>query len=151
MTHTHDDDRYVKPEDVEVEKYGYFIGYGKEIDLGAGFDYRYVAYSGPEAVKEMYPGFVSAVAPLVDLFSPDFYAEMMEAVDKFEWKMDEPHLYTAEIGMTPIFVSNHIPKNLEEGHPTKFTMLADHSQCTKDHCVNEKPETEESGEVETAD
>ena len=136
-----DSDRHVKPEDVEVERWGYFIGYGVPIEIKddlVGFDYRYVSYSGVEAVKEMYPGFIAAVmGPIFMMVAKDFVQEMLDGVDKLEWKEGEPHLYTAECGNTPIFVSNHIPKELEADHPTNFTMIADHSQCTKDHCTNE--------------
>lgn len=128
------EDRFVDPDDVEVEKMGFFAGYGKPQD--GYFDYEYASYRDGKTAVEMFPDIAVAVlGPIFPLMHAKFFAEMLQKVEEFEWG-DKPDIYMAECHDTPLFISNHIPKPFD-GYKTNFKMIADHSQCTADHCFGE--------------
>ena len=132
-----DEDRYVKPEDVEVERWGVFIGWALSPGNGDFFHYHYNIYARPEDVVELYPNIVDVANPFLQLIAPGFRADLIKRVNALTWEEGKKTLFTAEVGDVVLFISNHIP--VIEG--TTFTMSGDHSKCTNDHCVEaDKPE-----------
>lgn len=132
-----EEDRYMKKEDIKVAEWGYYMGYATPVVKNGvpTYEYNYVKYSDADVIVEAYPSLVdAAMSPLFRIIMNDVYEEMIEGVKAMEWEHTKPDIFCSELDNAVLFVSNHIPEPVEE---VTFTMLADHSKCTKDHCVEE--------------
>ena len=128
-------DRLIMPTAEEVEKWGYFMGWGIVDDHGL-YTYKYASYRNAEAIKELAPEFaLISLGPLAKAV-PGMLNEIIMGVNALKWPVGVPELYTFEspIGSICIFVANHIPSIFGS---ERFEQLADHTECTSTHCTYE--------------
>lgn len=124
-------------EEITVAKRGYFVGYyDKSASTEDHAVWKYSAHRNSDSLKRMAEPIVgTAYGPFL-LFYKDEVESNLADINKKDWDGPNPAVYTLEAmdgGM--IFFSNHIPDLSAEG--IEYVQIADHTQCTEDHCTNE--------------
>lgn len=133
MIHEEDGSVTFAADEFPVAKRGYFMGY---MSRDKADTYEYASYRNLDVIKEMAPELIFiAYGPFFPLIHPDEFGKVLNRISNLDWSdPDKLQVYTHEYeGHGVLFFSNHIPDVSE----LTYEMIADHSECTPDHCTGE--------------
>lgn len=129
-----DDYRVVSPDANPALKRGFFLGGGTVVN--GLYVHKYGAYRNLEAIQDQAPELlVSLLGPVGAIFlGGETIQGVLDNINtEVDWSGKKLDVYSFEFPGGVFWVANHIPN----APGMSFEMIADHSQCTPEHCTNE--------------